>query len=426
MLLEGARVLLAVSGGRDSMVMLSFFHHVNRWPIVVAHCNFTLRGEDSYADEELVVAECQRLDVPCHVKRFATVEWAAEHDTSIQIAARELRYAWFEQLRQDLNMTHIATAHHAQDQAETLLFHLFRGAGLRGMGGIPPVNGRIIRPLLSTSREDIDLWAEEMSVPYRDDHTNLTDKYTRNAIRLHLLPLAAEINPEAVNNACRAAEFAREAFHTLRRESEQLFGPIDRSKSLGDFSFSWRGKEAADHTGLARFWLRERLVLLGFSHSDVDDVLECLAEGKVGRFVEIAGWCCTVERWGLDVRTRFNERVMPQLESTVEGCKGWRERADWQAFVDRGAHVAVLDYERAIGERYVRTWREGDRIRPLGMCGTKLVSDLLTDLKWPSSARREVAVLEICGVIAWVIGVRIAEDFALRPESERALVLRVV
>lgn len=435
-----SRVVLAVSGGLDSMVMLSIFHHANRWPFVVAHCNFTLRGEASELDETLVRQTCAKMGVACHVQRFETVAWAKAQGVSIEVAARELRYQWFETLRQSLGYTHIATAHHAQDQAETILFNLFRGAGLRGIAGIPPINGHVVRPLLATAHQEVIAWAEALGVPHREDATNATDDYTRNRIRHHLIPLSEQVHSAAVANSCRCAAIARESYNTLRTEAERAWGAIPQANTPYGFRFDWQAAVREGREGLARFWLRESLVNLGLSHGAIDNILESLRHMGTGRYVEGGGWRCTVDRDGLDVR---RNDVAPQAVTGVlvpgetmwlrpdirvrwEGCAGWRAQGEWRSYVNRGPWCAVLDGSLARGQVRIRRWQAGDRLRPLGMRRSKLVSDLLTDAKWPSGAREAVEVVEIGGKIAWVVGVRISEEFSLRPESVEAVEIAVL
>ncbi|MCB0490581.1 MAG: tRNA lysidine(34) synthetase TilS, partial [Cyclobacteriaceae bacterium] len=187
-------VLLAVSGGLDSMVMLDLFQSAG-FRIGVAHCNFQLRDIDSEQDEKFVEARCKSLNIPFYSKRFDTNNYAAEHKLSTQVAARNLRYAWFNQLCDEEGFECIATAHHANDNLETILLHLTRGTGISGVAGIPLRAGRVIRPLLGFTRDELLAYTVENKIEWREDRSNDTDDYDRNFIRHNILPQLRSLNP---------------------------------------------------------------------------------------------------------------------------------------------------------------------------------------------------------------------------------------
>ena len=202
---EGDRLVLALSGGIDSMVLANLLLKV-KVDFVVAHCNFHLRGEESDGDERFVREFAERNGIQCFVKHFDTEQYAAEQGISIEMAARDLRYSWFEELRQQLGYDKIAVAHHADDQAETFFINLLRGAGLRGLKGMQPQNGVVIRPLLWASREQIHQYAVENNIAWREDHTNAETIYLRNKIRNQLLPVFDELHPEARQGLYKSLE----------------------------------------------------------------------------------------------------------------------------------------------------------------------------------------------------------------------------
>ena len=202
---EGDRLVLALSGGIDSMVLADMLLKAELY-FVVAHCNFHLRGVESDGDEKFVCEFAEKNGIQCFVKHFDTEQYAAEQSISIEMAARDLRYAWFEELRQQLGYDKIAVAHHADDQAETFFINLLRGAGLRGLKGMQPQNGVIIRPLLWASREQIHQYAVENQITWREDHTNAESIYLRNKIRNQLLPVFDELHPEARQGLYKSLE----------------------------------------------------------------------------------------------------------------------------------------------------------------------------------------------------------------------------
>lgn len=198
LLSEDRPVLVGLSGGADSVALLGVLVRLG-YPCIALHCNFHLRGEESDRDEAFACEFAESLEVPFHKIDFDTISYAGERHLSIEMAARELRYAWFEEMRERLGGQATAVAHHRDDNVETVLMNLIRGTGIRGMSGIRPRNGFIVRPLLCVSREDILAWLADQGYAYMVDSTNLSDAYTRNFIRLNVLPLLEEINPSARN-----------------------------------------------------------------------------------------------------------------------------------------------------------------------------------------------------------------------------------
>ena len=187
-------LLVALSGGADSVALLRVLLYLG-YKCTAAHCNFHLRGEESNRDEEFCIALCRELDVELHVIHFDTVGYAKEQGISIEMAARELRYIWFEELCNECGYTHVAVAHHRDDSVETLLLNLVRGTGIAGLTGIRPVNGRVVRPMLNVSRADIVDYLRVLGQKFVTDSTNLQDEYVRNKIRHRLIPLMEELNP---------------------------------------------------------------------------------------------------------------------------------------------------------------------------------------------------------------------------------------
>ena len=215
------RVLVALSGGADSVGLLLMLRELG-YTVESAHCNFHLRGAESQRDEEFVRRLCQRLDIPLHVREFDTTAYAHSQGMSIEMAARELRYGWFDQLCQERGISNVATAHHADDNVETLLLNLVRGTGLQGLCGIPPRNGRVVRPLLSVWRNDIVRYLEQKGQDYVTDSTNLQTDFTRNKIRLEVLPLLRQLNPAADANLQRCIENLAEVQKVYRASVDAL------------------------------------------------------------------------------------------------------------------------------------------------------------------------------------------------------------
>ena len=199
--LNSNKLLLAVSGGLDSMVLLHLCK-ASGLNIAIAHCNFNLRGKESDADTQLVKEEADRLQITCHVEHFNTESYAADNKISIQIAARELRYHWFDEVIKEFDYNYVLTAHHLNDDVETFIINLTRGTGLDGLSGIPKVNNTIIRPLLPFSREEIHTYALAEKIIWREDASNASDKYLRNSIRHHIIPRLEDLNTVFLDNFC--------------------------------------------------------------------------------------------------------------------------------------------------------------------------------------------------------------------------------
>ena len=211
------KVLVALSGGADSVALLRVLHALG-YQCECAHCNFHLRGEESNRDEAFVQQLCQKFDIPLHVTHFDTTDYAHTKRISIEMAARELRYQWFETLRQSIGASVIAVAHHRDDSVETFLLNLIRGTGINGLKGIAPKNGYVVRPLLQESRENILDYLQHLNQEYVTDSTNLQDEYMRNKIRLNLLPLMKELNPSVSESIAATTERLADAALIYNKE----------------------------------------------------------------------------------------------------------------------------------------------------------------------------------------------------------------
>jgi len=434
LLTDTSRPLVAVSGGRDSMFLLHLL--MRHWSVAVAHFNFQLRGEESFRDEAFVTNFCQEHAIPLHVRREDTHQWCAANGvSSTQVGCRQLRYTFFEELVAQYGYTEIVTAHHADDQAETLLFRLARGTGLRGMMGMRPRNGLIVRPLLRTTRAAIDRWVAEERMPYQEDSSNETDKYTRNYIRHQILPHLSHFNAQALQHLVEATEAVAEGNRALTAEAEALWGSLDAE---GPFFWEYETQQTAAHPDLARYWLRERLGRYGFSQDAIRTALALFhSSSQTGRYVESAAWRATYDRGRLcvlarpvaeaaeDFPLRIDETTTEVFFSRPLTYMGqeWKrltirdERLPYfaseeafKAYVRRGRETALFAPSLLHYPLSLRRWRAGDFFMPLGMGGhRKKVSDLLTDLRLPSYARQEVLVLEdAAGVILWVVGLAVS------------------
>ena len=403
------RLILSLSGGIDSMVLADLLLKAKA-DFVVAHCNFHLRGEESDCDERFVRDYAERNGLTLYVKQFDTVDYAKTHGVSIEMAARELRYAWFEELRQQLGYDYIAVAHHADDQLETFFINLLRGSGIRGLKGMRPVNGNIIRPLLDVSREEIHQYAVENGVQWREDHTDAETRFLRNKIRHELLPVIDSISKEgrasvlkSINHLASENELYREL---LKEKLDVIIEHDDDIQKTPHSSF------LTPHSSLLLFeWLRD----YGFNEDQVHFIHEAM-NGQPGTSFFSPTHRITVERDGLEL-TPICQKSNTSIEIS------YQQIINDESFVlDPSPEVAQLDYDKLTFPLQLRKWQPGDRFHPLGMKGSKLLSDFLKDLKLTTNQKENVNVLVTPKEeIVWVVGYRVDDYFKVTKETKKVL-----
>ena len=404
--------IIALSGGADSVALLLLLKNAH-FNVHAAHCNFRLRGDESDRDEAFCVELCQRLGVELHRAHFDTREYAELHKVSIEMAARELRYKWFEQLRQDIGAAGICVAHHRDDSVETVLLNLVRGTGLRGLTGIQPRNGNILRPLLCVSRAEIEAFLAEKGQKYVTDSTNLEADVRRNIVRLEVLPLLRKLNPAVAENIQRTAENLVEAQQVLNVAIAKING--SNILNLSDIEIY----DSSEY--LAFEWLKK----YGFSGNQVRQILEA----ETGKIISsMTGYDVLKDRGRLIVEPAlepFKPMRIPEEGTYVMGGsdaefvgkntenKTLRVRK-MPVYVSKDPHIATLDATKVSFPLTVRRVEEGDWMQPYGMKGRKLLSDLMTDLKMTVfKKRRQLVVVDSQGVIVWAIGLRIADFVAV-------------
>ena len=291
------KILVTLSGGADSVALLRLLLDMG-YTCEAAHCNFHLRGDESVRDEMFVRELCLQLVVPLHVQHFQTMEEAEKRHISIEMAARELRYAWFEQLRLQQGADVIAVAHHKDDSVETLLLNLIRGTGINGLLGIRPKNGNIVRPLLCLDRKEITEYLQEIGQSYVTDSTNLQDEYTRNKIRLNLLPLMQEINPSVKESLLRTSEHLNDAALLYKKGIEEGKQKVQTEQGI---LISALLQEPAPET-----LLFEILSPLGFNSAQIKDIFTSL-NGQPGKIFLSREWRVIKDRELLLIEPVYSE-----------------------------------------------------------------------------------------------------------------------
>lgn len=424
---ERSGFVIAVSGGADSITLLHAFKYLNL-RILALHCNFNLRGKESNMDEQFVKRFCDTYGIALSVKKFDTTGHAKEHGMSVEMAARELRYAWFEEMRVKKKMDYIVVAHHADDFAETVLMNLCRGTGVRGLTGIRPVNGRILRPLLAKSREEILAYIQEHQLGYRTDSTNNSLDYTRNKIRHLVVPVMKEINPSFLRTVEENARNLREVEQIYQYGIEQLKRKVVHEEN-GETLINIR--ETMGSPAPATL-LREILKPYGFNGAQVEAVLNSHA-ATPGKQFEAGEFLLTKGRtyWRL-----FNLLERDTGRTLLADCGEYRmgdqtflvEEAevapDFE--IPRESNVGCFDLDKLIYPLVLRHWSTGDWFCPLGMKRSrKKLSDFFTDLKFSAKQKKECLILQSDKDIVWVVGHRLDDRYKITPRTRRALKITV-
>ncbi len=421
-------LLLAVSGGLDSVVLTDLIFNAG-FSFSIAHCNFQLRGDESERDEAFVRMLAQKYNVPVHVKQFDTLQYAEENKIGIQEAARELRYNWFEELLNgEWSMVNcqLLTAHHADDNIETVLFNILRGTGINGLHGILPQQEKIIRPLLFAKREDILAYAKENRLEWVEDSSNESTKYTRNYIRHEVLPMLKQIFPSVADNISNSIERWREA--------EQLYNQalsIHKKKLC-----TIKGNEV--HIPVRRLQQSNPLKTItfeiikdfSFSAAQTTDVISLL-QSESGKYVaSLTHRIIRNRNWLIITPNKTDEAdniLIQEGEKHVVFAEGEMtvDRGLWT--VDRlpstDKYIAALDVSCIQFPLLLRKWKQGDYFYPLGMRKKKKVSKFLIDQKVSLNDKEKVWLVESNKKILWIVGHRIDDRFRITPSTKEVLQL---
>jgi tRNA(Ile)-lysidine synthase len=410
------KILLAVSGGLDSMVMLDLFLSCG-FTIGAAHVNFQLRGAESDADSRLVEDTCKQKNIPCFTAHVDTKKYAAENDLSTQVAARELRYAWFQEVMEQNGYTRLATAHHRNDNLETLLLNIARGTELKT---IPQRNDYIVRPLLSFSRQALESYANEKGLTWRDDSSNATDLYPRNFIRHHVMPKLKELNNSFEESAGRTIDhlaLLRELFNDSVERIKTRISRIDGNRAV-------ISKQFERESGQPELLLFELIKGYDFNVSQCYDIVNAL-HGEPGKTFLSPGYKLVIDRDDLiiDKHEKFWESTTIKEHQTEAGLGSWMLSFEQPSNleIEKDNFVALFDKDLVRFPLTWRVWQPGDFFYPLGMEHKKKLSDFLIDLKLSRADKDYVTVLESAGEIIWVVGYRIDNRFKITSKTNAAL-----
>jgi len=422
---KGGRILLAVSGGIDSMVMAHLFSR-SRFETGIAHCNFCLRGKESDMDEELVRKFASDNGISFFVKRFDTKKYAEEKGISIQMAARELRYCWFEEIMKKNRFTRTAVAHNLNDNIETMLINLTRGTGITGLTGMRPVNNRIIRPLLFASRDMITDYCKSNGVRYREDRSNAETKYTRNKMRSLVIPVLREINPSVEATLQKTAERLRGTDDIVTAFMKDLNKKIFSDRD-GDTIIKLAPLKAYIGNSAVLYELTERFGMTDPLLNDLRNIIEGPSGGKIftvtHRILKNRQELIVTPLTGFEDETfRIHSiddlRKVPFIASVISVNITLNFR------IPSARDTACLDQDKLRFPVIIRKWCKGDSFIPLGMKRKKKLSDFFTDLRYSVPKKERTLILESDGMIAWIVGERIDDRFRITGETKKALIIK--
>ncbi|MCB0533011.1 MAG: tRNA lysidine(34) synthetase TilS [Lewinellaceae bacterium] len=415
------RILVAVSGGVDSMVLAHLVRQSNQ-KFGIAHCNFRLRGAASDADEQFVRDLANAWEVPVYIHHFDTKKYAEENGISVQMAARELRYTWFEIIRESADFTHIATGHNLNDSVETCLLNLMRGTGITGLGGIPVQNGHVIRPLLFATREAILAYAHEKNIQWREDSSNAKDDYTRNAIRRHVLPKLTDLNPAFLTAASTTMRHLRDADKNLQFLLSNFIGTPDAN---GVFHLP---KSKLATLPALQSALFDFLQPLEFTADQVQQVVECW--GQTGtEWQSTSGYRLIMDRDEILLTNVDRKAAMLTIS-----------KDDLMVRMPDGGSLVIMhlpsvtefpdDPKTIMADStalrfplHLRRWEPGDTFQPLGMGGNRQkLQDFFTNQKLSKLEKEQAWILaDDEGRIVWIVGMRLDERFKITASTDAYL-----
>jgi tRNA(Ile)-lysidine synthase len=415
------KVLLAVSGGIDSMVMLYLFEK-SGFDYGIAHCNFQLRGDESDRDEEFVKRQVLIHGVPSYFKKFDTEEYAQINGISIEMAARELRYEYFEKIRVEHNYDFIATAHHSDDLIETFFLNLTRKAGIKGLTGIKDKSGKIIRPVLFASRDDIEKFASEQYIEFREDSTNSEVVYQRNFLRHKILPLFSELNSSFKKNILASIENLKDAEAVYSGYFETAMKNVLK-KTTDSQIINIEKLKSANHSKLLLF---EILSEFGYNAIVADEVFQSLENESGKQFFS------NTHRLVKDRENLFITEIAGQVNRIF-----YLEADDVELFepfditlekltakdfnIRKESNIASLDLDKLEFPLLIRKWQQGDYFQPFGMTGFKKVSDFFIDQKIPVNEKENTWLLCSGEKIVWIMGQRIDNRFKVTPKTQKVI-----
>lgn len=422
---ENERVLIALSGGVDSVVLLNLLHRLH-FHVAAAHCNFQLRGDAANADEMFCDELCRSKNIPFFSRRFDTRSEAEKQGISVQMAARSLRYQWLKELMHHHGFQALATGHHLNDQAETVLMNLSSGKSAASLRGIPRRNGYIIRPLLDISREDIRSYALENNLRWQSDESNESDDYVRNYFRHHVLPSIEKVQAAAALNISRTASFLHEWNHLANERMEQILHPCFEERE----SETLLHLQTIKQHPAAGILLYTALSPLGFEGIVIHDILA--HADTSGKVFHSSTHTITTHRDSLVITPLHTAHPPPVILFAPGESVTFHQKkisATLSIFnrnpIEKDQMTAILDADTVRFPLQIRQWKKGDAFYPLGMNTSKKLSDFFIDRKISIPEKNRVPLVCSGENIIWVAGHRIDDRFKITEKTKQVLILHL-
>jgi len=427
--LKKSKLLIAISGGLDSVVLTHLSQKL-KLNVALAHCNFNLRGRESDTEEQFVIDLANELNLEVFTQNFDTEAYAKTNKLSTQMAARDLRYDWFQELAKQLQFDYILTAHHADDNLETFLINLSRGTGLDGLTGIPEQNENIIRPLLSFSRDAIEAYAKENEIEWREDVSNASDKYLRNAIRHHITPKLKELNPQMLQSFEKTTNHLKDTQQIILDRIEEVENHIISKKDNGDVHFDIKMLKTLSNP---KPYLYQLLKDYGFTEwNDVENLLDAQSGKQIisstyrlvkNRDELILGEIKSISTKKI-VIADTDRKVMIANSAVLffdEADSLFGKRTDIKDAYDKFSNSILVDKDLLKFPLSVRAWEQGDYFYPFGMKGKKKLSKFFKDEKLSLLEKEKIELLCSGENIIWVIGKRFDDRFKVTDKTKHIL-----
>jgi len=420
--LENKKLFLAVSGGLDSMVLLHLFQQLP-YEIAVLHCNFQLRGMESFGDQDFIQKYCDQNNIPFFTTQFDTDAFAKDYKLSTQVAARELRYNWFYELLETHQFDYVLTAHHADDNLETFIINLSRGTGLEGLIGIPEENDKIIRPLLPFSRDEILQYAKENNIEWREDSSNASNKYLRNKIRHDLVPILKEINPDFLKSFQKTQSYLQESNEMVEDASIMIYQQVAKEEGNEIHFDLAQLKRLPNYKSYLYQWLKE----FGFlAWKDIYD----LTDSQSGKQILSSEYRLLKNRTTLILSPVSDpyqdEEYVIEENSTEVNFPLKLKLSVVEEITINSNRTIFVDAEKIRFPLLLRKWKEGDSFYPFGMKGkSKKVSKLFKDEKLSLIEKENMWILCSDDQIVWVTGIRQDERFKITDASKKILKIEI-
>lgn len=416
--LENSKLLLATSGGIDSMVMVHLLHQL-KYDIALVHCNFQLRGVESFGDQNFIQEYADANSIKLFLTQFDTEAFAKDYKLSTQIAARELRYNWFYELLETENYDYILTAHHADDNIETFLINLSRGTGLEGLIGIPAQNDKVLRPFLPFTRVEIVDYATENEIQWREDSSNASDKYLRNKIRHHVLPLLKELNPQFIESFQKTQSYLQNSQELVEDAAIMVYQQVAKEEGETIVFDLNQLKRLPNYKSYLYQWLHE------FGFTAWEDIY-ALVNNQSGKQVFSTNYRLLKDREVMILSPvsleEDNEQYFIEKGLTDVNVPLNLSFSKVDGILDASNSVIFVDENKLVYPLILKRWEEGDSFQPFGMNGkAKKLSKLFKDEKLSLLEKENCWVLWSNNQIVWVIGIRQDERFRIEDSTKNIL-----